>query len=103
MPQMVTRMIILCDPMRIILAMLAVVLLAGCGSAATAGKRTVVAGFYPLAWAAQEIGGSSVDVHNLTPSGAEPHDIELTPREVADVQQADVVLYLSHGFQPAVE
>jgi zinc transport system substrate-binding protein len=27
----------------------------------------------------------------------------LTPRQVAEIQQADVVLYLSHGFQPAVE
>jgi zinc transport system substrate-binding protein len=33
----------------------------------------------------------------------EPHDIELAPREVADLQKADVVLYLSQGFQPAVE
>jgi zinc transport system substrate-binding protein len=63
----------------------------------------VVAAFYPLAWAAEEIGGNSVDVQNLTPAGAEPHDVELKPREVAELQRADVVLYLSHGFQPAVE
>lgn len=43
-----------------------------------------------------------MDVTNLTPPGAEPHDLELTPREVARIEQADVVLYLSHGFQPAV-
>jgi len=43
-----------------------------------------------------------VHVTNLTPPGAEPHDLELTPREVARIEQADVVLYLSHGFQPAV-
>ena len=46
--------------------------------------------------------GPKFDVHNLTPPGAEPHDLELTPREVARIQQAGVVLYLSHGFQPAV-
>jgi len=62
-----------------------------------------VAAFYPLAFAAQTIGGPSVQVRNLTPSGAEPHDIELTPRDVAAVQRASVVLYLSHGFQPALE
>jgi zinc transport system substrate-binding protein len=38
----------------------------------------------------------------LTPPGSEPHDLELTPKEVARIESADVVLYLSHGFQPAV-
>lgn len=93
--------------MRIVLALGAVAAAAacaGCGSSADGGSgQSVVASFYPLAWAAQKIGGSSVDVQNLTPAGAEPHDIELTPREVGALQQARVVLYLSHGFQPAVE
>jgi zinc transport system substrate-binding protein len=39
---------------------------------------------------------------NLTPAGAEPHDLELTPRAVSRIQRASVVLYLGHGFQPAV-
>jgi zinc transport system substrate-binding protein len=77
----------------------AVLLCAGC-SGASAGSSGVIASFYPLAWAADGVG---VRAKNLTPPGAEPHDIELTPGEVADIQRADVVLYLSHGFQPAVE
>ena len=76
----------------------------GCGGASSAGgRRTVVAAFYPLAFAAERVGDGKVAVTNLTPAGAEPHDIELTPREVADLQKADVVLYLSHEFQPAVQ
>jgi zinc transport system substrate-binding protein len=75
--------------------------LAGCGSA-TSGKRTVVAAFYPLAFAAERIGGPGVHVDNLTPPGSEPHDLELTPRAVGRIESAAVVLYLSHGFQPAV-
>jgi zinc transport system substrate-binding protein len=77
---------------------------AGCGgSSPAAGSKQsgVVAAFYPLAWAAGRITGEPVT--NLTPPGAEPHDIELTPKQVAAIQQAKVVLYLSHGFQPAVE
>jgi zinc transport system substrate-binding protein len=62
----------------------------------------MMAAFYPLAYAAERIGGSAFDVRNLTPPGAEPHDLELTPREVARIQDASAVLYLSHGFQPAV-
>jgi zinc transport system substrate-binding protein len=90
--------------LRIVLATALVLLAAACGSSSGSGGGTqVVAAFYPLAYAAQQIGGSSVHVRNLTPSGAEPHDIELTPRDVADLQRADVVLYLSHDFQPAVQ
>jgi zinc transport system substrate-binding protein len=89
--------------MRTIPALLLVaVALTGCSSAGDGGK-SVVAAFYPLAFAAEQVGGSAVRVQNLTPPGAEPHDIELTPRDVARVQTAAVVLYLSHGFQPGVE
>jgi zinc transport system substrate-binding protein len=77
--------------------------LAGCGSGtAASGRKSVEAAFYPLAYAAEQIGGPAFDVQNLTPPGAEPHDLELTPREVAGIQDASVVLYLSHRFQPAV-
>jgi zinc transport system substrate-binding protein len=84
-------------------------LLTGCGgssaaeSEATAGRTTVVAAFYPLAYAAEQIGGATVRVENLTPPGAEPHDVELSPRDVTTVRSADIVLYLGEGFQPAVE
>jgi zinc transport system substrate-binding protein len=87
--------------MRIVLVLAAVCCAAGCG-AGGAGSRSVVAAFYPLAYAAQQVGGPKLAVVNLTPAGAEPHDIELTPQAVAGIQQARLVLYLSHGFQPAV-
>jgi len=63
----------------------------------------VVAGFYPLAWVAERIGGDRVNVTDLTPAGAEPHDLELTTRQVDDVLDAEVVVVLGDGFQPAVE
>jgi len=67
------------------------------------GSVRVVAGFYPLAFAAAEIGGSGVEVENVTPPGAEPHDLELSLQDVQRIQSADVVLYLGNGFQPTVE
>ena len=80
---------------------------AGCGggdqAAGSAGRTKVVAGFYPLAFAAEEIGGDGVEVVNLTPAGAEPHDVELTPRDVERIHSADLVLYAGGGFQPALE
>jgi zinc transport system substrate-binding protein len=80
----------------------AAVLAAGCGGGEETGRRQVVAAFYPLAFAAQRL-APDTDVRNLTPAGAEPHDLELSPREVAEVGDADLVLYLGGGFMPAVE
>jgi len=74
----------------------------GGGGEATSGA-TVVAGFYPLAFAAAEVAGAGADVRNLTPAGAEPHDLELTPRDVKSVRDAGLVLYLGRGFMPALE
>lgn len=75
----------------------------GGGDAEASGRTTVVAAFYPLAFAAGEIGGEAVEVTNLTPAGAEPHDVELSVRDVELVRSADLVLYLGGGFQPALE
>ena len=78
--------------------------LTGCGALAsdTGGKPTVVAAFYPYAFVAQRIVGDHASVTNLTSPGLEPHDLELTPRQVADLSVADLVVY-EKGFQPSVD
>jgi zinc transport system substrate-binding protein len=78
---------------------------AGCGrdGASDSDRLEVVASFYPVAEAAARVGGDRVEVHNLTPAGTEPHDLELTPRQVDRIEDADVVLYLGQAFQPGVE
>jgi zinc transport system substrate-binding protein len=63
----------------------------------------VVGAFYPVAYAAQRVGGSRVQVTNLTPAGAEPHDLELTPKQFDEILDADVVFDMGRRFQPAVE
>ncbi|GIJ35533.1 metal ABC transporter substrate-binding protein [Micromonospora sediminimaris] len=62
----------------------------------------VVAGFYPLQFLAERIGGDAVAVTNLARPGAEPHDLELNPGQVGQISEAELVLFL-HGFQPAVD
>jgi zinc transport system substrate-binding protein len=62
----------------------------------------VLASFYPLQYVVQQVGGDRVSVSNLTPAGAEPHDVELTADDTARIQDADLVVYLS-GFAPAVD
>jgi len=88
--------------LRIILILGAFLLLTACGPSVQAGPRTVVASFYPLAFAAKEI-APSAPVENLTPPGAEPHDLELSPIDAATVREARLVLLLGHGFQPQLE
>src|SRR5699024_11090809 len=81
----------------------AVLALAACTpSSAQSDVIGVVASFYPLQFVAEEVGGPEVSVTNLTPAGAEPHDLELTTRNVLTLEAADVVLTLS-GFQPALD
>jgi zinc transport system substrate-binding protein len=89
---------------RIILILL-VAVCAGCGGGGGSGgeQTRVVASFYPLAFAAEDVGGDSVRVRNLTPAGAEPHDLEATPGDVQALHEADVVLLLGGGFQPQLE
>lgn len=88
---------------------LAALVVTGCGSDSDAGggsegsgKIAVEASFYPLQWMAEAVGGDLVSVSNLTKPGSEPHDLELTPKDVAALSDADVIVYLS-DFQPAVD
>ena len=87
------------------LASVAVVLLSGCsddGSEATTDVK-VIAAFYPLAWAARQVGGEAATVEDLTPPGAEAHDIQLTARQRADVQNATLIVLFGKGFQQQLE
>ncbi|MFD1846001.1 metal ABC transporter substrate-binding protein [Arthrobacter flavus] len=61
-----------------------------------------LASFYPLQFVVQAIAGDAVDVGSVTPPGAEPHNLELSPAMVSDLAEASVVVYAS-GFQPAVD
>lgn len=66
------------------------------------GEIDVVASFYPLQYVAEQVVGDHARVTNLTSPGTEPHDLELSPRQVARLTTADVVLHQG-GFQPAVD
>lgn len=76
---------------------------AGCRSAPDDDGRTrVTAGFARLGELAERIGGDRVRVTDLTPPGAEPHDLELSSKDIDAVDDAALVLYLGGGFQPGL-
>ncbi len=76
----------------------------GSSSSASGGPGTllVVTSFYPIEFAVEQVGGSHVSVRSLTKPGTEPHDLELSPKDVAGVADAGLVVYAG-GFQPAVD
>src|SRR5207344_1487359 len=94
----------------VLACLLALMAVAGCvavGPASTIdsrqpGRLSIVAAFYPLQFVAQRVAGEHATVANLTQPGAEPHDLELTPRQVASVTTANLVIY-EKGFQPDVD
>ncbi|MET8622919.1 metal ABC transporter substrate-binding protein [Kitasatospora sp. NPDC004669] len=87
-------------------ALTASLALTACGGSSSAkgtdGKLNVVASFYPMEFLAQQIGKDHVSVTDLTAPGVEPHDLELTAKQVAGVQKADAIVYLK-GLQPTVD
>jgi len=87
-------------------AILAALTLIGCGGSTTSGsadgKLDVVTSFYPLEFIARSVGGDAVTVTTLTAPGVEPHDLELTPKQVGSVASAKLVVY-EKGLQPAVD
>lgn len=80
--------------------------LSACSTSDAAGrsgdKLDVVASFYPMQFLAEQIGGSHVSVSTLTKPGMEPHDLELSPRQIGSLSSADLIVYL-RGIQPAVD
>jgi zinc transport system substrate-binding protein len=80
--------------------------LSACSSdSATAGntdKFDVVASFYPMAYLAEQIGGEHVSVTSLTQPGQEPHDLEISTQQRAQLEESDAALYLK-GLQPTVD
>lgn len=89
-----------------------VLALSGCGgepltsAQPTAGSEQprvrVLAAFYPYWYVAQRVGGDRASVGLMTEPGVEPHDLELSPRQVAEIGEVDLVIY-QKGFQPAVD
>lgn len=103
------KMIVMRSRLRAVVAgatALAAVTLAGCGGSSASGsadgKLDVVTSFYPLEFIARTVGGDAVHVTTLTAPGVEPHDLELTPKQVGTIASAKLVVY-EKNLQPAVD
>jgi zinc transport system substrate-binding protein len=92
--------------MRIALLGLLLLVLPGCAALSDDARASdgvhVTTAFYPLQYAAERVAGEHAEVLNLTQPGGEPHDLELTIRETAEIASADLVVH-EEGFQPSVD
>ncbi len=66
-------------------------------------RLTVAASFYPIAEIVQRVGGDDVQLLALTAPGVEPHDSELSAKQLQKLSQVDIVFYIGGGFQPDLE
>lgn len=78
--------------------------LSACSSdgAAADGKPNVVVGFYPQEFLATSIGGDDIHVTSVAQPGAEPHDMEITGKQIGEVSDASLVVYIK-GVMPALD
>ncbi len=74
-------------------------LLSACGGGGDSGKPMALTSFYPLYYFTSQIAGDRMEVRNLVPSGAEPHDWEPKPKDVADISKAAVLIYNGAGLE----
>lgn len=80
--------------------------LSACGSTdssnSSSSKVEIAASFYPVMWLAQQIGGDAVNVTSVTPTNVEPHDYELSPKDIASLDKKSVLFYVK-DFQPSLD
>ncbi len=58
----------------------------------TFGKLQITASFYPYYFFASEIGSNKVQVTNITPAGAEPHDYEPTSGDLVLISSSKLLI-----------
>lgn len=86
------------------LALFTLVLALGAAVASTAQpKLKVVASFYIPYEFTKNVGGDRVEVKNLVPAGAEPHDFEPSPADIRAIEEAQVFVYNGASMESWVE
>ncbi|MDQ3099283.1 MAG: zinc ABC transporter substrate-binding protein [bacterium] len=66
-------------------------------------KINVTATFYPLAEFTKAVGADWITVETLIPPGSEPHDFDLTPKEIVHLDQSSLFIYNGAGFESWIE
>ena len=95
-------------PVRCLAAVLlgaAVLITTACAPSGESGAgdaTSIVVGAYPFQFAAERVAGDLAVVTNLLSPGSDGHDLELSPKQVTAVTNADLVVHQS-GYQAALD
>ncbi len=84
------------------LLIVAVLALVASLAGVTQPKLKAVASFYIPYEFTKNVGGDRVDVKNLVPAGAEPHDFEPSPADIRAIEEAQVFVYNGASMEPWV-
>ena len=82
--------------------------LVGCSQASkyssnSSNKLKVYASIYPMYDFAKKICGDKADVYNMTSTGSEPHDFEITSKDMANLTKANLFIYNGGGMEHWVD
>lgn len=67
------------------------------------GKLHIYTSIYPIYDFTKKIGGEKISVYNMTKAGAEPHDFEITSKDMANLSKADLFIYNGGGMEHWVD
>lgn len=98
-------------PIKLLIPIMTSAMLAGCGgnntvttdTATDNDKLQVYTSFYAMYDFARMLGGDMVEIHNLCPTGSEPHEFEPTAQDMAKLSSADVFIYNGMGMEHWVD
>ncbi len=93
---------------KLFLFLIAVVMMiiTGCSkteNTANSGKPQIYTSFYAIYDFVSAIGGDKIEVHNMVPSGTEPHDWEPSTKDMADLYDADILFYNGMGMESWID
>jgi zinc transport system substrate-binding protein len=83
-------------------ATFASLLLASCNPASNQDIR-IITTMFPQYSLVDELAGDLASVEFILPTGSDPHDFEPTPTQVVSLNQASLIIYTSHSFEPWME
>ncbi len=67
---------------------------------AATGEKTleVAATIFPLVDLVEQVAGDDIKVHQILPGGASPHVFRHTPKQIAELENADLIFGIGHGL-----
>ncbi|AIQ13866.1 metal ABC transporter substrate-binding protein [Paenibacillus durus] len=66
-------------------------------------KLLIKTSFYPMYEFTRNVAGDLAEVENLVPASVEPHDWEPSPKDMAEISEADALVYNGAGMEGWVD